>query len=153
MHVNGSWSISETLFLETQTHGFDTLHYPFGLTHLLTRCLTVISYHHRANWVKVEGITYKCPCSVVLGVEDYPVFGHLKGIFILNQEIYLHIQVAETITFNEHYHAYIVKATDTFKIVSVNTLFDPWPLHCRQLNIAGHYQQIIVIKHHILGTI
>ena len=103
--------------------------------------------------MKVEGITYKCPCSVVLGVEDYPVFGHLKGIFVLNQSIYLHIRVAETITFNEHYHAYVVKATDTFKVVPVNKLFDPWPLHCRQLNINGHYQQVIVVRHHILGAI
>ena len=58
-----------------------------------------------------------------------------------------------TATFNEHYHAYVVKATDTFNVVPVNTLFDPWPLHCRQLSIDGHYQQVVVVKHHTLGAI
>ena len=48
--------------------------------------------------MKVEGIMYKGLCSVVLGVEDdYPVFGHLKGIFVLNNNVhlYVHVQVAK----------------------------------------------------------
>ena len=48
--------------------------------------------------MKVEGITYKSTCSVVLRVEDdYPVFGHLKGIYIVNDSVTLHVRVAETI--------------------------------------------------------
>ena len=43
--------------------------------------IIVLLAYSRANWVKVEEITYKSPCTVVLRVDDgYPVFGHLKGI-------------------------------------------------------------------------
>ena len=46
--------------------------------------------------MKVKGIMYKSPCSVVLGVEDdYPVFGHLKGIFVLNTNVHLYVQVVK----------------------------------------------------------
>ena len=85
----------------------------------------MISFH-RANWVKVEGITYKNSCSVVLRVEDdYPVFGHLKGIYIVD-DITLHVRVAETIACDEHYHSYVLKATESFEIVPVKRLYDPW---------------------------
>ena len=91
---------------------------------------------------------------MVLGVEDdYPVFGHLKGIFVLNHNVHLYVQVAETKTFHEHYHAYVVRATNVFKTVPVHTLFNPWPLHCRKLYTEGHYKQMIVVKHHVLGTV
>ena len=63
--------------------------------------------------MKVEGITYKSPCSVVLRVEDdYPVFGHLKGIYI----------VAETIVFDEHYHSYVLMDAESFETVPVKTV-------------------------------
>ena len=62
--------------------------------------------------MKVNGITYKNPCSVVLGVEnDSPVFGHLQGLYVLNN-ISLHVRVANIIMFDEHHHTYVVKSTD-----------------------------------------
>ena len=104
--------------------------------------------------MNVEGITYKTPCSVVLRVEDdYPVFGHLKGIYIVNDSVTLHVRVAETIAFDEHYHSYILKTTESFETVPVKSLYDPWPLHCRKMEIDGKMQQIILLKHHILGTV
>lgn len=118
---------------------------------LLDLCITC---YHRVNWVKVEGITYKSPCSVVLRVEeDYPVFGHLKGIYIVNDNVTLHVRVTETITFDEHHHSYILKATKSFETVPVKKLYDPWPLHCRKLEVDGKMQQMIILKHHILGTV
>ena len=67
-------------------------------------CLIILLLaYRRANWVKVEGTTYKSPCTVVLRVDDgYPVFGHLKGIYIINDNVTLHVRVAETIRFDEH---------------------------------------------------
>lgn len=104
--------------------------------------------------MKVEGITYKSPCTVVLRVEDgYPVFGHLKGIYIISDNVTLHVRVAETITFDEHHHCYVLNATKSFEAVSVKKLYDPWPLHCRKLEVNGKIQQTIILKHHILGTV
>ena len=111
----------------------------------------MISFH-RANWVKVEGITYKSSCSVVLRVEDdYPVFGHHKGIYVVD-DITLHVRVAETIAFDEHYHSYVLKATESFEIVPVIRLRS-LALHCRKMEVDGKMQQMIVLKHHILGTL
>ena len=104
--------------------------------------------------MKVEGITYKSPCSVVLRVEDdYPVFGHLKGIYAVDDNITLHVRLAETIAFDEHYHSYVLKATESFETVPVKRLYDPWPLHCRKMEVDRKMQQMIVLKHHILGTL
>ena len=102
--------------------------------------------------MKVDGITYKSPCSVVLGVEnDYPVFGHLQGLYVLNNNnISLHVRVADTIMFEQHHHAYVVKSTDTFKTVHIHQLYSQWPLHCRK---SEDDKQMIIVKHHILGTI
>ena len=84
------------------------------------------SYHR----VKVKGITYKSPCSVVLRVEDdYPVFGHLKGIYVINDNIALHVWVAETPTFDDHHHSYILKSTESIETMPFKRLYNPSPLH------------------------
>ena len=116
--------------------------------------IIVLLAYHRANWVKVEGITYKSPCTIVLRVDDgYPVFGHLKGIYIINHNVTLHVRVAETIRFDEHHHSYVIKATKSYQTVAAKRLYDPWPLHCRKLEVDGKIQQMIILKHHILGTV
>ena len=75
--------------------------------------------------VNLHFIAVKRP-SVVLRVEDdYPEFGHLRGIYIVNDSVTLHVRVAETIVFDEHYHSYVLKATESFETVPVKRLYDP----------------------------
>ena len=81
------------------------------------------------------------------------MFGHLKGIYVVDDNITLHVRVAETIAFDEHYHSYILKATESFETVPVKTLYNPWPLHYCKMEVDGKMQQLIILKHHILGTL
>ena len=53
--------------------------------------------------------------SATVRVNDgYPVFGHLKGIYIISDNVTLHVRVAETIRFDEHHHSYVIKATKSY---------------------------------------
>ena len=65
---------------------------------------TMHMYVHlfRATWVKVSGVLYKKPCALLLRVkDDYPQFGKLKDIFVLNSaRITCFVQIIETSTFS-----------------------------------------------------
>ena len=105
----------------------------------------------RCKWVRVNETMYKPPCAVVLGVEDDdPVFGQVKQVYIVDSNrVVLYVQVMHTTGFNQHFHAYMIEGTHVYKTVLVDILYSPFPLHIRRLHIC----QIIIVKHHIVGTL
>ena len=50
-------------------------------------------------------------------------------------------------------HSYVIKATKSYETVATMRLYDPWPLHCRKLEVDGRIQQMQILKYHILGTV
>ena len=75
-----------------------------------------------------------------------------REFYIINDIITLHVQVTETIRFDEH-PSYVIKATKSYETVAAKRPYDPWPLHCRKLEVDGNIQQMIILKYHILGTV
>lgn len=41
----------------------------------------------RANWVILNGATYKSPCILVVGSDEYPVFGKLCSIYVVRSKV------------------------------------------------------------------
>ena len=72
--------------------------------------------------------------------------------FYINDNVTLHVWVTETIRFDE-YPSYVIKATKSYETVAAKTLYDPWPLHCRKLEVGRNIQQMIILKYHILRTV
>ena len=110
---------------------------------------------HRTKWVTVEGITYKKDCALLLSIEDdYPVFGLLRDIFVLEgSQVVFHVKHFLTQTFSHHFHAFIVSPTDTHTVVSVCALHHPFTHHIHRLVFDDHTAQGIVLKYHITGTL
>ena len=80
--------------------------------------------------MKTEGITYRPPCAVHIGVEnDNPQFGRLDEIFVITTRILLNVTVLETVTFNEHLQAYTIIPTSNTKVILHSQLLTPFPFH------------------------
>lgn len=105
----------------------------------------------RANWLKIHGQLYKPSCAVVIGGNDaeYPQFGKVKAIYIVDSKGILEVKQYKNISFCNHYHAYQVEDTSSLSLVSVTDLVVPYPELVRTIDSA----QYIVIKHHICNTL
>ena len=110
---------------------------------------------YRAKWVKVSGVLYKEPCALLIGVkDDYPQFGKLIGIFVLNcTRITFLVQIMETDTFASHYHAYVVSNTPVCHVILHSNLYSLLPMHIHHITHNSTIQQVIVPKYHITGCL
>lgn len=62
--------------------------------------------------VEIEGTAYKIGAFVVLNTKKSEIeFGHILDIIFLENEIYFYLNIFEELTFDFHYHAYIVNST------------------------------------------
>lgn len=91
------------------------------------------------------GTTYKKPCVLVVGCEDeFPVFGRLSSVYIVNRNITFGVQILHTHSFDPHFHSYRVTCTTNSKFVCYNELFSYNPLHerviCGQILISLKYK-------------
>ena len=91
-------------------------------------------YIYRTKWAKKDGILYKNPCVLTIGVEDdYPQFGRLESVFIADSNsVYFHVRLMKTLEFNVHRHLYLVDLTSSYKTVCFTHLYYPFPLHLSQ---------------------
>lgn len=109
-------------------------------------------YICRPNWVKLDGIRYQKPCALLLGVEDdYPLFGRLDDILIVDNRYIFSVTVLSTTYFNHHYQGYVIDTTTNTKIIMHKQLHSPFPFHIHY--ISSHSLKIIICKHHIYGTL
>ena len=91
---------------------------------------------HRAKWVEICRSTYKKPCIVLEIEDDFPVFGRLITIYVLDKKIIFSVQVLHTHSFDPHFHSYRVNNTTNTRCVSYDELLSYMPLHERV--ISGH---------------
>ena len=97
---------------------------PQGEGHIQQLLLLGLFPTCRTKWAKVDGILYKPEGAVVLEVvDDYPVFGQIQSIFVVDWVVFLHVCIIRTVSFNNHIHAYIVKRTPTLKTLPVRSLY------------------------------
>ena len=113
----------------------------------------IISY--RAKWVKVAGITYKKPCALLVGVEDEsPQLAILQGIYVVDtNRVLFRVRQCVTEHFDSHHHAFIISNTSSYKLVHVQDLYNPQPVHVRTISSDGIVQQAVIMKYHIHSTL
>ncbi len=98
----------------------------------------IITYHdqqdcefHSTNSVQVNGITYKTKAVVALTPStdfEEPGFGQIQEIYIAGSSVYLYVEELDTEEFNEHYCMYVTSATQTFKLVNLQSTASYLPL-------------------------
>ena len=101
--------------------------------------------------MKVLGTVYKTPCAVLLGVTDtiHPKFGALQDILIDKEEVFFCVKLYKTITFSEHFNAFVVKLSDESDTINQRDLCSFIPLHARKIGLTTSFQRAIILKHHI----
>ena len=92
---------------------------------------------------------------LLIDVEDeYPQFGKLQGIYVVEgNRVLLRLRLCTTQLFDHHHHSFIISTTPTYKVVSVEELYNPVPLHVRTIYSENAVQQVVVMKYHICGTL
>ena len=82
--------------------------------------------------------------------DNLPVFGKLQEIFIVQSDVYFSVQIYSTLWFDEHFHAYVVKATSTEVIIRSNGILTHGTLHFRAVTgLTKANTKAVVLKHHI----
>ena len=60
------------------------------------------------------------------------------------------VTVMSMLAFNEHYHGYTLSYSTSTGVISLKTLYSPFPLHARR---CPNGDRLVVMKHHISGTV
>ena len=107
---------------------------------------------NRANWVKIDNITYRKPSALLIGVEnDYPLFGKLEQIFVVNNRVLFYITQLETLYFSDHPQAYVIAYTPSNDIVLSTQLQSHIPMHIHRIpSQVNDAINIIICKYHII---
>ena len=106
---------------------------------------------YRAKWIKIHGTLYKKPSAIIVGMaNDLPVFGEIRDILVIKEEVYFHVNIFKTLLYNEHYHSYVVILVEDHQTISYSDLLSYIPLHIRLvMGLTKYGQKAIVLKHHI----
>ncbi len=88
---------------------------------------------------------------VVLGViEEFPQFGEVLEVYVAGtNRVLLYTRILDTHDFSQHYHAYVVQRSSSFKVVTPDDLYTPSLLHLRHLSINGSTKLVTITKYHV----
>jgi len=64
------------------------------------------SLSYRANWVKFNWHNIQDPLCPSIGSDEYPVYGKLLSIYVVNHKPLFHVQMLETVEFCTNFHCY-----------------------------------------------
>ena len=100
----------------------------------------------RPTWVKIDDITYKKPCTLLLGVEDeYPQYGKLTNIYVVHERILFKVILLKT-SFISHFHAFAVSPTSTSSLLLHTELLSPFPSHIHSVHLDNSLHSLIIPK-------
>lgn len=94
---------------------------------------------------------YKKPCALVIrngdDSDDFPTFGKLQDIYIVDSKVYFEVQDYTTTEFDSHYHCFHVQLTTSKHVISSDHLFYYYP-HKVRLLPGSRGTHCVVPKHH-----
>ena len=72
----------------------------------------------------VCGTLYKESCILVVGSEEeYPIFGKVVAIYVLKKMVIFRSNIFHTVTYDPHFHAYVVQLTNLLTMTNLYLLF------------------------------
>ena len=105
------------------------------------------------NWVIINEITYKSPCVLVIGSDEYPLFGKIHTVLTVRNKVLFNVQVLKCLEFCSHHHCYIVELTSEERYVSASDLLSYLPLHMHVFPAESHVHVCAIVPKHRLLTI
>lgn len=79
-----------------------------------------------------NGTTYsKYMVVFVSCIDELPIFGKIKEMFLHNNNAFLICDLFESLGFDSHFHSYVVSSTGTVDLINIKDLFNYVPLHIR----------------------
>ena len=90
------------------------------------------------KWVTIRGITYKKSAVMVVSPAttfDEPKFGQIQDVFVINrQDVYMYVQIMDTEEYSNHFAAYVVRHTYSFRLISFDEFVSYLPLHMHKIS-------------------
>lgn len=77
---------------------------------------------YRCNWAKQNGIHYQENACVIVTHEL--LFGKICSVFIIENKILLLVTLLETISYSQHYHAFVVNVRNRYMYVWTSDIVD-----------------------------
>lgn len=74
------------------------------------------------KWLKYMGICFKKQSSVIIKIEELPVFGKILDFVTINGEPHIIYEQMVTLCFKEHIQAFEIMFTETINIIKVKEL-------------------------------
>ena len=107
----------------------------------------------RPNRIVLNGVKYKPGAVIMTGIsEDFPVFIKPLHLYLVDHtKLFAYGHLLKTLFFNRHYHCFVVKPTNEFKLFCLEEVCD---FH-HQLYFLRKLKTdyIIIPKYHICGTV
>ena len=116
----------------------------------------IIVLFYRANWIKIDGITFKTSAVVVIGKdEDYPVFGEICNIFCSNLLVTFEVKLLLFDKFVYHLHAYAIMSRPNSQhyhyLVSHDKLCDFHPYSLYPCPFASTKEQYVLLRNIVVS--
>lgn len=95
---------------------------------------------------KLTAQSTKKPCALLLSfTNDSPEFGELLDILLIEDEVYFHVQLQETVYFTEHFQAYIIRKRSTKQTIDQAKLLNFLPLHIRSIRGLNPGERAVIL--------
>ena len=65
------------------------------------------SHVFMANWVAINGTTYKKNCGLLRTEDDIPLFIKLLNVYVCDHKVYFHVKNLDTLEFSTHFHCFV----------------------------------------------
>jgi len=109
-----------------------------------------------AKRVERASLAYKVGQHLVIDFEELPVFGKIEAFVCLpsSSNWFIVVQCLQTVTFDSHFHSYVVESFDPrkFKVVSFNELVDFHPVCLYKTVARGKNVHFVRLQYHVMPT-
>ena len=88
------------------------------------------------------GTRYQKPCILAVTTdpeEELPIFRDLSTIYMANDKVFFHVKILDTLSYDHHHDAYLLKPSVTEKCVCYDSLLSFVPLHLELFLIQMEY--------------
>lgn len=114
-------------------------------------CVGLYTELSEVHWIEYKGIRYKPGCILVMEIDDnLPSFLHVSVILVSGQQAWLVGHLLESVSFDEHFQAWLVKPSLPKKWASCNPvrLIYPFPVnYCERC--ADNSELMISLKYRL----